>query len=196
MNNPSTSKRFQYTSSSDVRWAGKIEAFSLCITTYSALPRFLLQNRRINSLELRRQRPALMNFGGLLTLDWSQLRRTGESPHHGLKRLSISIDLSKPCVDNIAFQLREILRSANQSPIFDLETFVLRVKPGTVGRRAITSLPPYSQVAALLVQLAGRSFELKIKMDAGASETTLLAGLRSQLVQEVRLQQDVASGDS
>ena len=170
---------------------GEIPRWEMQVTIFSALPRFLFHNRQITHFKIEKARPLPINIGGFLTLDWSALRRTTCVPCHGLKDLTIRIDFNKACVSNISDRIRGIIDSPDQFPVLGLKRLVILIEPGTVGKKAIASLPPYSQIAKLLVRLYGHRFELKIqKADADAAGGPFLTCLRSQLVKEVELQQE------
>jgi hypothetical protein len=169
---------------------GDIKRWDVGVPNFSALPRFLSDNPKITHLKIRRSGPLPINIGGLLTLDWSPLRRTDQIPCHGLEDLTMRIDFSNPCVGDINHRIRELIESKDHSPVFGLKTLSIEVKSGPIGKKAIASLPPYSQIARLLVRLYGHHFELKIeRVEVDAIEGPFIECLRSQLVKEVELQQ-------
>jgi hypothetical protein len=170
---------------------GEIKRWSVRPTTYSNIPRFLLQNRGITHLKIERDQPFPISIGGFLTIDWSPLRRTSQAPHHALRDLTIRLDFNKACVGNIGHRIRTIMESGNRFPVFRLKTLILLIETGTVAKKAIASLPPYPQIAKLFVCIYGHHFELKIEMaEVGAVEGPFIECLRSQLVKEVELQQE------
>jgi hypothetical protein len=155
--------------------------------TYSTMPRFLLQNRHITHFKIQRDRSFPISIGGFLTIDWSPLRRTSLAPHHALNDLTIRLDFSKACVGNIGHRIRTIMESGIRSPVFGLKTLVLLIETGTVGKKAVATLPPIRR----FVRIYGHHFELKIEMaEVGAVEGPFIECLRSQLVKEVELQQE------
>jgi hypothetical protein len=169
----------------------EIKRWDVRVASFSALPQFLSLNRQITELMIRRSGALPINIAGFLTLDWSPLRRTIQNPHHGLEDLTIRLDFSRTCVGNIGHRIRTIMESGNRSPVFGLKTLVLLIETGTVAKKAIASLPPYSQIAKLFVHIYGHHFELKIEMaEVGAVEGPFIECLRSQLVKEVELQQE------
>ena len=95
-----------------------IQIWNLRATSCSALPRFLLQNRNITNLEIRKSAPLEISLGVFLTLDWSVLSRSTSTPHHGLKQLAVRIRFDKPCVSDIDRRLRDILDSEHKSAPF------------------------------------------------------------------------------
>jgi len=167
-----------------------IKKWDVRVTSFSALPQFLSLNRQVTELMIRRSGALPINIAGILTLDWMLVRRTIQTPHHGLKVLTIRLDISGACVGNIGDRIRTIMESGNPSPVFGLKTLVLLIETGTVAKKAIASLPPYSQIAKLFVRIYGHHFELKIEMaEVGAVEGPFIECLRSQLVKEVEIQQ-------
>jgi hypothetical protein len=162
---------------------GDIKRWDVRVTSFSALPQFLSLNRQVTELTIRRSGALPINIAGFLTLDWSPLRRTIQNPHHGLEDLTIRLDFSRACAGNIGHRIRTIMESGNRSPVFGLKTLVLLIETGTVAKKAIASLPPYSQIAKLFVGIYGHHFELKIEMaEVGAVEGPFIECLRSQLV--------------
>jgi len=169
---------------------GDIKRWNVRVTSFSALPQFMSLNRQVTELTIRRSGALPINIAGILTLDWMPVRRTIQTPHHGLKVLTIHLDISRACVGNIGDRIRTIMESGNPSPVFGLKTLVLLIETGTVAKKAIASLPPYSQIAKLFVRIYGHHFELKIEMaEVGAVEGPFIECLRSQLVKEVEIQQ-------
>jgi hypothetical protein len=172
---------------------GDIKRWDVRVTSFSALPQFLSLNRQVTELTIRRSGALPINIAGFLTLDWSPLRRTVQTPHHGLEILTVRLDFSRACVGNIGHRIRTIMESGNRSPVSGLKTLVLVIETGTVAKKATASLPPYSQIAKLFVGIYGHHFELKIEMaEVGAFEGPFIECLRSQLVKEVELQQEKA----
>lgn len=175
---------------------GEIKRWELQVTSYSTLPRFLSQNRHITHLEIERMRTFPISIGGFLTIDWSPLRRTTRTPRHDLKVLTIRVDFSNEWVGNISDRIRDIIEPRDQFPVFGLRTLVLLIVTDSVGRKAMASLPPYSQIAKLLVHIYGHHFELEIEgAEVDAFECPFTECLKSQLVKEVKLrQEEVARG--
>jgi hypothetical protein len=174
---------------------GDIKEWNLSVGSISALPKFLFENRQITSIKVKKREPLPIHIGGFLCLDWSVLRRLGET--HGLQHLELTIDFSKPCVKDIDARLKRIINSHNPfRPLFNLKTFTIRLTEYIHVEPAISTLPPFSQVAKLLVQLIGYDCQCTVEFDeeeADSEDVWNLAfrhSLRSQLIKEVRVRQE------
>ena len=172
-----------------------IKEWDLSVGSISALPTFLVQNRQIESIKIKKSETLPISIGGFLCLDWFVMRSIEET--HGLQHLECTINFSKSCVADIEARLDNIIETYEaSSPVFTLNTFTIRLTDDDIlGKPGISALPPFSKIAQLLVQLIGYECHLLVEFDEEDEEGVDFRDLafrnclRSQLVKEVKARQ-------
>lgn len=174
----------------------EVKEWDVCVTSLSHLPKFLGLNRHTVTIKVKKSEDLPFNIGGFLCLDWSAMRRTPEE--HRLQHLEVTLDFSKPCTTDIEARLRRNIEAhQSHAPFFDLKTLTIRLSNDDIGIKSFTALPPFSQIAKLLVQLGGAGYQLNIErmpedwLPCDYEDWPIRCCIRSQLMKEVKLRQEL-----
>lgn len=165
-----------------------IKEWDFPVISLSAFPKFLHQNRQVTRIVIRETARQPISINGFLCLDWSIFK--GNNEDLAIRHLDCEININHPCDPEIEARLEKVIDTLNPlAPLLPLESFTFRLTMYNFAD--ISTFPPFSQIAKLLVRLTGYKCRIVVEFDdrADHDDRSFRDSVRSQLIKEVEARQ-------